>query len=61
MRRLLALRTGPSSTRWPCTVAARYLEAIAAGGPRYALDGTTSGEVREEHRAAAVLVLKRRR
>ena len=38
-----------------------YLQAIAAGGPRYVLDGTPSGEVSEEHRAAAVLVLVRRK
>lgn len=37
-----------------------YLKAIAAGGSRYALDGTPSGEVSEEHRTAAVLVLARR-
>jgi len=37
-----------------------YLKAIAAGGPRYGLDGAPSGEVSEEHRVAAVLVLARR-
>jgi ProP effector len=29
-----------------------YLQAIAAGGPRYALDGAPSGEVCKEHRVA---------
>ena len=38
----------------------RYLRALAAGGLRYALDGTPSGEVSEEHRAAAALLLARR-
>jgi hypothetical protein len=38
----------------------RYLRSIAAGGPRYALDGAQSGEVPQEHRVAAVLVLARR-
>ena len=38
----------------------RYLEALAAGGARYALDGSPSGEVTDAHRVAAVLVLSRR-
>ena len=37
-----------------------YLKALAAGGPRFGLDGAPSGEVSEEHRAAAVLLLHRR-
>lgn len=37
-----------------------YLQSIAAGGPRYALDGASCGEVTEAHRAAAVLALTRR-
>jgi sRNA-binding protein len=38
----------------------RYLEALAAGGARYALDGTPAGQVTEAHRVAAALVLSRR-
>lgn len=30
-----------------------YLKAVAAGGPRYALDGTTAGEVTERERTLA--------
>jgi sRNA-binding protein len=30
-----------------------YIAAVAAGGPRYALDGSISGEVSEEERASA--------
>ena len=36
-----------------------YLKALAAAGPRFALDGTPCGEVSEEHQAAAVLRLQR--
>ena len=36
-----------------------YLKALAADGPRFGLDGVPSGEVSEEHRAAAVLILSR--
>jgi sRNA-binding protein len=37
----------------------RYLQALAAGGPRYALDGTVCGEVAESHREAARAKLDR--
>jgi sRNA-binding protein len=37
-----------------------YLQALAAGGARYGLDGSVCGEVAEPHRVAAILVLASR-
>jgi len=38
----------------------RYLELLAAGGPRYSIDGAHLGPATEAHRAAAILMLFRR-
>jgi len=37
---------------WP-----RYVAAVAAGGPRYNLDGSIAGEISEQHRGAALASL----